>query len=170
MKQIPLTIIAAIFCVNSAWASSLQDSTAYERQRERVNKLLNQRSNRFGEFDASLTARSGIFGLKTKKDMQASIDILKQIVLTDNTIFKETKALLNYKDFEKQTVEGQVEVSGERITGYINTISKLQRSQDQMAEEIMVLEKRSNIYLSLLLFAFLALIASLYILTKRKKN
>ncbi|MFC6102705.1 hypothetical protein [Olivibacter domesticus] len=170
MKYIPLTAIIIMLSISGIFASSKEDSTAYEKQRERVNKLLDQRRERFGEFDASLTARSGIFGLKTKKDMQSSIDILKQIVLTDNNIFKETKALLDYKDFEKQTVEGQVEVSGERITGYINTISKLQRSQDQLAEEIMVLEKRSNIYLSLLLFAFLALMTSLYILTKRRKN
>lgn len=170
MKYIQLTAIIITLLINSTFAFSQQDSTAYEKQRERVNKLLDQRRERFGEFDTSLAARSGIFGLKTKKDMQASIDILKQIVLTDNNIFKETKALLDYKDFEKQTVETQAEESGERITGYINTISKLQKRQDQMAEEMMVLEKRSSLFLSLLIFALLSLVILLYLLLKRTKN
>lgn len=170
MKYIQLTAIIITLLINSTFAFSQQDSTAYEKQRERVNKLLDQRRERFGEFDTSLAARSGIFGLKTKKDMQASIDILKQIVLTDNNIFKETKALLDYKDFEKQTVETQAEESGERITGYINTISKLQKRQDQMAEEMMVLEKRSSLFLALLIFALLSLVILLYLLLKRTKN
>jgi len=170
VKYIQLTAIIITLLINSTFAFSQQDSTAYEKQRERVNKLLDQRRERFGEFDTSLAARSGIFGLKTKKDMQASIDILKQIVLTDNNIFKETKALLDYKDFEKQTVETQAEESGERITGYINTISKLQKRQDQMAEEMMVLEKRSSLFLSLLIFALLSLVILLYLLLKRTKN
>lgn len=170
MKYIRLTAIIITLFINSTFASSQQDSTAFEKQRERVNKLLDQRRERFGEFDASLAARSGIFGLKTKKDMQASIDILKQIVLTDNNIFKETKALLDYKDFEKQTVETQAEESGERITGYINTISKLQKKQDQMAAEMMALEKRNSLFLALLIFALLSLVVLVYLLLKRTKN
>src|SRR5690554_7464066 len=65
-----------------------QDTLAYEIQRQRVNTLLDQRSARFGQFDQSLNSRTGIFGLKTKKDMQNSIDILKEIVITDNNIFR----------------------------------------------------------------------------------
>src|SRR5690606_7334543 len=78
-----------------------QDTLAYEVQRQRVNDLLNKRTARFGQFNQSLEARTGIFGFKTKKDMQASIDILKEIIATDNHIFKETKVLLDYKDMEK---------------------------------------------------------------------
>ncbi len=105
-------------------SASASDSTNYELQRTRVNRLLDERRGRFGDFDASLKARTGIFGLKTKKDMQASIDILKQIVETDNHIFKETKALLDFKEIEKQSVNSQAVTSNERISGYIRTISK----------------------------------------------
>src|SRR5690554_3634155 len=64
------------------------DSLDYELQRQKVNHLLDQRSARFGHFDESLKKRTGIFGLKTKRDMQASLDILHEIVLTDNEIFR----------------------------------------------------------------------------------
>jgi len=170
MKNILLIFAGLLFCANWCIASPKEDSTAYEKQRERVNKLLDQRSRHFGEFDASLKAKTGIFGLKTKKDMQASIDILKQIVIADNNIFKETKALLDFKDIEKQAVENQAGESGERITGYINTISKLQKNQDQLARQITVLKKRNTIFLNLLLFAFLAVMAMLFLWIKRSKK
>src|SRR5690606_20082981 len=74
------------------------DSLEYEIQRQKVNQLLDRRASRFGHFDESLKKRTGIFGMKTKKDMQASINILLEIVRTDNEIFKETRHLLSYKD------------------------------------------------------------------------
>lgn len=170
MRQLVLASLFLFLNLNLGNALGKEDSTAYEKQRERVNKLLQQRSERFGAFDASLQARTGIFGLKTKKDMQASIDILKEIVLTDNYIFKETKALLDYKDIEKKTVESRASESSERITGYINTISKLQRNQDSLKEELLVLKNRSNVYLNLLLFAILGLVIMTFIFIKRSKN
>ncbi|MGK9118235.1 hypothetical protein [Olivibacter jilunii] len=170
MKYKLITILVFTLSMNDCFASLQEDSTAYERQRAKVNRLLDQRSQRFGEFDASLRARSGIFGLKTKKDMQASIDILKEIVKTDNNIFKETKALLDFKDIEKQTVENKALESGSRITGYINTISKLRKSQEQLLEEVNVLKRQNSVYLNVLIIAFLALATVSFLLVKRKKN
>jgi len=135
-----------------------QDTLAYEIQRQRVNSLLDQRSVRFGEFDQSLKARTGIFGLKTKKDMQASIDILKEIVATDNNIFKETKVLLEYKDMEKTFISFEAQQSTQRINGYINTISKLEKNQEQQAKKIRELQQTSNRYLMASLFSTLLLI------------
>jgi len=117
------------------------DTSGYETQRQKVNTLLQQRSARFGQFDESLKKRTGIFGLKTKKDMQASIDILKQIVLTDNDIFRETKMLLDYKDFEKSQIAQKADDFDGRINGYIKTISKLQREQERLSAEVDRLEK-----------------------------
>jgi len=146
------------------------DSTAYEKQRERVNKLLGERSKRFGDYDASLQAHTGIFGFKTKKDMQASINILQEIVKTDQLIFKETKALLDFKDIEKQAIQSQASTSGDRINGYIQTISKLQRQQDQLQGDIKALHHQNSLYLSGCLFAVLALCISLYLLFAKRKG
>lgn len=149
---------------------SAPDTSSYETQRQKVNELLQQRSARFGKFDESLKKRTGIFGLKTKKDMQASIDILKQIVLTDNDIFRETKMLLDYKDFEKSQITEQATEFDGRINGYIKTISKLQREQEQLVAEIDKLERsnRRNEGL-LMLFGLTAVGIGTFLFLRRQK-
>ncbi len=145
MRFFYLAIVACLFGLPYASAVEAQtpasDTSGYETQRQKVNTLLQRRSARFGQFDESLKKRTGIFGLKTKKDMQASIDILKQIVLTDNDIFRETKMLLDYKDFEKSQIAQQANEFDGRINGYIKTISKLQREQERLSAEVDRLEK-----------------------------
>ena len=56
------------------------DTTAYQLQRLKVNALLSERSNKFGQYDQSLDARTGIFGFQTKGDIKKSNEILRQIV------------------------------------------------------------------------------------------
>lgn len=147
-----------LFFTLSYSQSYAQDSLAYEVQRQRVNDLLDQRSARFGQFNQSLEAKTGIFGLKTKKDMQASIDILREIVQTDNNIFKETKVLLDYKDMEKSFISYQAEENKDRINGYVNTISKLQKQQEAQNLQIQELENQSSRYLTLLVFCLILVI------------
>ncbi|MFB2119514.1 hypothetical protein [Parapedobacter sp. 2B3] len=159
-----------LFCPAAVGQSVTPDTSGYEAQRQKVNDLLQQRSARFGQFDESLKKRTGIFGLKTKKDMQASIDILKQIVLTDNDIFRETKMLLDYKDFEKSQVVQQANEFDGRINGYIKTISKLQQSQERLAGEVDKLEKTNQRNQGLLVLATLALAGmGIFLVVRRQK-
>ncbi|WP_257657175.1 hypothetical protein [Parapedobacter lycopersici] len=145
-------------------------NAAYEAQRNKVNELLDQRSARFGQFNQSLEQRTGIFGLKTKKDMQASIDILKQIVLTDNDIFRETKQLLDFKDFEKTQIAEQASEFDGRINGYIKTISKLQQEQERLQQELRSLQQNNRRYLGLLLLTLAVLVVwAAFIFRRRKK-
>jgi len=156
--------------ISGSFAQEKSDTTGYEGQRQKVNNLLNERGKRFGQFDESLQKRTGIFGLKTKKDMQASIDILKQIVLTDNDIFQETKALLDFKDFEKsQITERATEFDG-RINGYIKTISKLQREHERMTEEIGALEKANQFYQGLVLLLALFVVGGIIFFIRRRQK
>lgn len=171
LRRATLTCILILLSVT--WSLALQqhaDTSGYEDQRQRVNELLNQRSARFGQFDESLQKRTGIFGLKTKKDMQASIDILKQIVLTDNDIFRETKLLLDYKDFEKSQVEQQASEFDGRINGYIKTISKLQQGQERLRQEVDSLQKTNRFYVGILTIFGLSIVGLvIYLLWRRQK-
>ncbi|WP_118195255.1 hypothetical protein [Albibacterium indicum] len=162
------SITLFVFFLFSCFQVYSQDSLAYEVQRQRVNELLDQRSARFGQFNQSLEARTGIFGLKTKKDMQASIDILREIVQTDNHIFKETKVLLDYKDMEKTFISYQAEENKDRINGYVNTISKLQKHQESQTLQIEELENQSSRYLTLLIFCLILVIILTVLLYKLK--
>jgi hypothetical protein len=132
MKQ--FTLIMYLLLISKALIAQA-DTSAYNTQRKRINQLLAERSQRFGQYDNSLSKRSGIFGLKTKKDMQASNDILTQIVLTDNDIFSELKVLLDYKDFEKKEVENHAENIEGRIERFQTTITRLQQENDKLKAE-----------------------------------
>ena len=163
-----LFVLALLF--SSSYGVRAQDTLAYEVQRQRVNKLLEQRTARFGQFNQSLEARTGIFGFKTKKDMQSSIDILKEIVATDNHIFKETKVLLDYKDMEKTFISYKAEESMARINGYVNTISKQQKLQEQQSLEIKELQTKANRLLVYGLASSLLLIILIIVLFKQKSR
>jgi hypothetical protein len=170
MKLIWITIVILIFGFNHVFAQT--DSTAYEAQRNRINQLLRERSSRFGQYENSLGKRTGIFGLKTKKDMQFSNDILRQIVLTDNDIFSELKILLDYKDLEKEQVKIRAETVEGRIGRFQMTITGLQQENEKLRAET---EKKNDesdqksIYLLVLvvsLFVSLAYIFKSKILPK----
>lgn len=153
------------------------DSLTYETQREKVNTLLSDRSRRFGEYDQSLQQKTGIFGaFKTKRDMQRSIDILKDIVVTDNNIFIETKKLLDLKDYEKAHYQNLAMEYDEQALAYMKTITKLQQENDKLRQEIAKLqdtEHGSDVLLYLALLAILGLssfvVITLYNRYKAKK-
>ncbi len=150
------------------------DSLTFEAQRERVNKLLNDRSSRFGEYDQSLEKKTGVFGLfKTKKDMQKSIDILRQIVLNDNNIFVETRKLLDLKDAQSERYQRLANEYDMQVSAYMKTITKLQTENDKLREDIKSLEntdRGSGILLYLAILVIIGLIIVLIYQNNRHKQ
>lgn len=113
-------------------AATLADTSAYQTQRLKVNALLKQRSAKFGQYDLSLDNRTGIFGMQTKDDIKNSNEILRQIVLNDNNIFKELKVLMDYKDQELSTAKSSLNALNTNSAGYQATIKKLQDENEQL--------------------------------------
>jgi folylpolyglutamate synthase/dihydropteroate synthase len=109
-----------------------QDSSAYELQRNKINALLSQRSARFGQYQQSLGSRTGIFGMQTKKDIKNSNEILRQIALNDNNIFRELKILMEYKEMQVQQVQSTAMANSERIQRYTQAIKKLQDRNESL--------------------------------------
>ena len=128
-------LILFFFFINSS-VFALIDTSAYNTQRKKINLLLEDRSAKFSRYDNSLSKKSGIFGLKTKRDIQASNDILTQIVVTDNNIFSELKILLDYKDFEKKEVEHRAETVEGRIDRFQTTITRLQQENEKLKVDL----------------------------------
>ena len=137
----------------------------YEAQSNKINGLLNDRKIKFDQYQSSLSQRSGIFGSKTKKDMQSSIDMLTEIVETDNAIMRETQILLNYVDIETSEVGNKANDIGNRIKAFKAESKKLQiqNAMHSLREEL--LQKQIKNYnigmfifgligLGLLLFGF----------------
>lgn len=118
-----------------------QDSLSYQSQRQRVNDLLDQRTERFGEYSESLKRKTGIFGLfKRKSDMQQSIDILREIVLNDNNIFVETRKLLDLKDAQSTRYQHLAGEFDQQISAYMKTITKLQNENENLRNQISQME------------------------------
>lgn len=150
------------------------DSLSYESQRQRVNKLLDDRSRRFGEYSASLEKKTGIFGLfKTKKDMQKSIDILRALVLNDNNIFIETRKLLELKDSQSIRYQQLASEYDSQVTAYMRTITKLQNENESLRAQLNQQEdggKSSGIMLYVAIFVIIVLLFLLLSAYKKQKG
>lgn len=151
-----------------------QDTSAYAAQRAKVNALLAERSAKFGQYDESLNQRTGIFGWQTKRDIKNSNEILRQVVITDNNIFKELKILMDYKDLQNQQKLAVADHSQERMERYMQTIKKLQDQNEQLKAATESREKSRNISTYIIVFLLLVMAGGFYFLFKKiqqyKKN
>lgn len=146
-----------------------QDSTAYELQRNKINAMLAERSARFGQYEESLNARTGIFGFQTKRDIKNSNEILRQIAINDNNIFTELKVLLDYKDIQFQQVKTNVDNNQLRIENYKKTIRDLQVKNDELLGYNQKTAKSAD-YLQLLLALFVISTAVCVFIIYRKNK
>lgn len=167
-KFISILILCSLFHLNLAAQNDKSinlDSLTFEAQREKVNKLLEDRSQRFGEYDESLEKKTGVFGLfKTKTDMQKSIDILRKIVLNDNNIFLETRKLLDLKDAQSERYQRLASEYDQQVSAYMKTITKLQNENDKLRAEIGQLENTDRGSGIQLYFAILVILGLVFLL------
>ncbi|WP_343563293.1 hypothetical protein [Sphingobacterium sp.] len=168
MKSLTHTLLALLLLLifGHLHAQENADSSAFELQRKRVNSLLEARQQKFGAYDTSLTQKTGLFGLfKSKGDMQKSIDILKDVVITDNNIFLETQQLLKIKDFEKDKFRQMATEYDKQISAYMGTINKLQNENERLRAQLEKTEGRGlagNLWLYLALLVIIILSVLLY--------
>jgi len=148
------------------YAHAQQDTTAYAAQRIKVNTLLTERSNKFGQYDESLNQRTGIFGWQTKRDIKNSNEILRQVVLTDNNIFKELKILMDYKDLQNEQKIVVANNSEERIQNYMRSIKKLQDQNEALKSEI-AKKKSGGLSTYIIVFLLLIMAGGFYFFNKK---
>ncbi|WP_199120822.1 hypothetical protein [Pedobacter sp. ASV28] len=169
LKMIRKCILFMLFISVFAGPTFSQDTTAYELQRNKINVMLAERSARFGQYEESLNARTGIFGFQTKRDIKNSNEILRQIAINDNNIFTELKVLLDYKDIQFQQVKSNVDHNELRIDSYKKTIRDLQVKNDELLGYNEKISKNIN-YLQLLLALFvITTVVSIFIIYKKNK-
>ena len=170
MQSLKRLSVLFLFLISLSASAQNADSTSFEAQRMRVNKLIEDRKVKFGEYDMSLEKKTGIFGLfKSKDDMQKTIDILKNIVITDNNIFLETRRLISIKDDEKQKFQNLASEYDKQVSAYMATINKLQKENEKLKKELNNIDsddKSTNIFL----YIALGIIAILgYLLYQNQK-
>lgn len=166
IKQIFLLALYLGIFLTNAFA---QDTTAYELQRNKINAMLAERSARFGQYEESLNARTGIFGFQTKNDIRNSNEILRQIAINDNNIFTELKVLLDYKDLQFQQAKSSVDHNELRINSYKKTIRDLQIKNEELLNYNQKISKGMG-YLQLLLAAFVVVMMVCFFIIYRKNK
>jgi hypothetical protein len=134
MKKLTVFVLLCLFC-GCAFAQANSDSLAYQLQRKKINAMLAQRTQKFGQYSESLSMHTGIFGLQTKKDIRRSNDILMDIVKTDDDIYKELKILLEYRTFQQTQVQTTSKQAEDSNIGFMTTINKLRNQIDQLKAE-----------------------------------
>lgn len=169
MKKLCLFILCVLTLVEVK-AQSKADSIAYQEQRKKINLLLQERTQKFGQYNVSLTEHTGIFGLQTKKDIRRSNDILMNIVSTDNEIFRQLKILLDYRTSQQEQVQIQSKQSEDVSVAYMNTINRLRNQQDllkkQLAQAQAEQEKAKQPYL--IVIGVLIITSILLLLTRKR--
>jgi cobalamin biosynthesis Mg chelatase CobN len=123
------------FLFADVYAQANTDSIAYQAQRKKINSMLAVRTQKFGQYDNSLSEHTGIFGLQTKKDIRRSNDILMDIVKTDNDIYKQLKILLDYRTFQQTQVQDKSKETENTSLGFMYTINKLQAQVEKLKKQ-----------------------------------
>ena len=141
MKSQLLIFLVSIGCTYASLAQTTSDATAYNNQRTKINNMLAQRSQKFGQYDQSLNLHTGIFGLQTKKDIRRSNDILMDIVKTDNDIYKQLKILLDFSAFQLSLAQDKSKEDENNSLYYMNTINKMQAANSKLKAEFEQSEK-----------------------------
>jgi len=153
-----------------AHAQHNSDSLAYQLQRAKINAMLAQRAEKFGQYDQSLAMHTGIFGLQTKKDIRRSNDILMDIVKTDDDIYKQLKILLDFRAFQQTQVQTHARDVEENTVGYMTAINKLRNQVDQLKAAAQKQEEDEGKTIRSFIIALAAmLVLLLFLLTRPRK-
>lgn len=160
-------ILSSFLILASTYSSFSRDTTAYNFQRNKINALLAERSSKFGQYDESLNERTGIFGFQTKRDIKHSNEILREIALNDNEIFKQLKILLDYKDLQVQEVKTTISSNTQSLLGYKTTIKNLQEQNQRLSKELAEKDYLNGFIYVTILFLTLVILYFAYLLNKK---
>jgi hypothetical protein len=166
--KIILAGILICFLFTAAFGQANKDSTAYEAQRNRINDMLQQRSQKFGQYDQSLSQHTGIFGFQTKKDIRRSNDILMDIVKTDNDIYAQLKILLDYRAFQQTQTLDHSKQTEQNNLGFMNTINKLEAVNNKLKQQLEDAEKSKKTAARNFILIVVLMAASILLLLRSK--
>ncbi|MDB5090449.1 MAG: hypothetical protein JWR09_4443 [Mucilaginibacter sp.] len=170
MKKFILLLLFSFFAA-SVFSRQSSDSNAYKLQRKKINTMLAQRAQKFGQYDESLTKHTGIFGFQTKKDIRRSNDILMDIVKTDNDVYRELKILFDYHVFQQTQIQDHSKETEQSTLGYMITINKLRKQIDVLKADAEAQRQQDEKIRNILIIAVLALTAFIFLmLTFRKRK
>jgi len=169
MKQLT-SIILFIIIASGTFAQQKSDSIAYQAERKKINDMLAQRVQKFGQYDQSLKMHTGIFGFQTKKDIRNSNAILMDIVKTDDDIYKEIKILLDFRAFQQTQAQTKVKETEDNTLGYMTAINKLRSQVDELKAEANEQQREAEKNMRLFIISLLLALVALLLLARRRPH
>jgi hypothetical protein len=165
-------ILINLFCFLFAgvYAQAGSDSLAYQLQRKKINGMLAQRAQKFGQYDQSLKMHTGIFGLQTKKDIKRSQGILMDIIRTDDAVYRELKILLEFRTYQQSQVQSHYKQADNSNTGFMTTINKLRQDNDRLKAEAQEQQHQQARTKNIFIIVFVLMLASILFLVSRKNK
>jgi hypothetical protein len=176
MKKLALILIVCLWHASgfalpiAIGTKANPDSVMYEKQRNKINAMLDARHRKFGQYDESLKKHTGIFGLQTKKDIRRSNDILMDIARTDDSIFIQTKILLNYRTQQQQQAEQKSTINEDHSVAYMGTINRLRDQIDKLKQENLDLQRHQQSSTRWHYIIFVLMLGSILILLFRRRH
>lgn len=158
------------FLYAGVYAQAGSDSLAYQLQRKKINGMLAQRAQKFGQYDQSLKMHTGIFGLQTKKDIKRSQGILMDIIRTDNAVYRELKILLEFRTYQQSQVQSHYKQADNSNTGFMTTINKLRQDNDRLKAEVADHQHQQARTKNIFIIIFVLMLASILFLVSRKNK
>lgn len=129
-----------------------------------IIELMQKRKTLFNQYSQLEKKRSGIFKSKTKRDINASKDMLNNIIAIDNKIINELDRLFEHKQFEQLSmgvdmVDYELQLNKKR-----ERIIELEREQQNLVSKLSDLEAEvsRNVFWKYL-FIFLAIVLTAFL-------
>ncbi|MEP7171029.1 MAG: hypothetical protein ABI855_16805 [Bacteroidota bacterium] len=138
------------------------------KDRQDLQNLLQERKIKFDAYASSLEKRSGIFGNKTKKDIQSSNEVLIDIVKTDNRIISTLNRVIDFRNFEKTNMNYDVVQQNQNYDNLLRATDTLSKQVDILTATNKSL-KKNTLKFEILFYAALALVICLLIIRLKKK-
>lgn len=141
-----------------------QDRTA---DRAELHQLLMERQKKFDAYTTSLKKRSGIFGGKTKVDMQRSNEVLTDIIESDNKIISVLNRVVNFKTYEKVNMNYELLSCNERVGNLQRAVDVLNKQVNSLTSSNEAVQKKAGNYKLLASFFGILLLVLLVFFIRR---
>jgi len=157
--------IAAVLCFLPLMICAKEDPL---KDRKDLQNLLQERREKFDSYTSSLEKRSGIFGNKTKKDIQASNEVLINIVETDNRIISTLYRVMDLRNFEKSNKTYDVIKQNQNYENLLNATDTLSKQVVALSAKNKILKQKA-LKFQILFYAITALLIYMIIMRWRRK-
>ncbi|MCX6291989.1 MAG: hypothetical protein NT126_09535 [Bacteroidetes bacterium] len=138
------------------------------KDRQELQHLLEERQQMFDRYSGSLSDHSGIFGNRTKKDILKSNDVLIGLVRTDNNIIRVLNRVVDFRNFEKATMNYDLQNRDEELENSRHAADTLAKQLDSAIPELTILRRKVNRDHAVITFLILSLATSLFFLWRKK--